>query len=101
MASFRRPAAQGPLKGLYLAGGSVHPGAGGADGGAVGQDRGGLPDGQSGLERPEFDWPVPPGGYCWWYVDATSDCGQFALTVIAFVGSVFSPYYHWVVPQGP
>ena len=28
MASFRRPAARGPLKGLYLAGGSVHPGAG-------------------------------------------------------------------------
>jgi 1-hydroxycarotenoid 3,4-desaturase len=27
-ASFRRPAAPGPLKGLYLAGGSVHPGPG-------------------------------------------------------------------------
>ncbi|MGV8938187.1 MAG: 1-hydroxycarotenoid 3,4-desaturase CrtD [Allorhizobium sp.] len=28
MASFQRPAAPGPLKGLYLAGGSVHPGPG-------------------------------------------------------------------------
>ncbi|MTI07060.1 carotenoid 1,2-hydratase [Roseibium denhamense] len=24
-----------------------------------------------------------------------SDCGRHALTVIAFIGSVFSPYYHW------
>jgi 1-hydroxycarotenoid 3,4-desaturase len=28
MASFQRPGARGPLKGLYLAGGSVHPGPG-------------------------------------------------------------------------
>lgn len=28
MASFRRPASQGPIQGLYLAGGSVHPGPG-------------------------------------------------------------------------
>lgn len=28
-------------------------------------------------------------------MDAVSDCGQFALTIIAFIGSVFSPYYHW------
>lgn len=28
MASFRRPSAQGPIRGLYLAGGSVHPGPG-------------------------------------------------------------------------
>jgi carotenoid 1,2-hydratase len=24
-----------------------------------------------------------------------SDCGRHAITLIAFVGSVFSPYYHW------
>jgi len=24
-----------------------------------------------------------------------SDCGAHAITVIAFIGSVFSPYYHW------
>ncbi|MBC7793353.1 MAG: carotenoid 1,2-hydratase [Clostridia bacterium] len=32
-------------------------------------------------------------GYAWWYIDATSDDGAHALTLIAFVGSVFSPYY--------
>ena len=36
---------------------------------------------------------MTPGGYAWWYVDALSDDGREALTVIAFVGSVFSPYY--------
>jgi carotenoid 1,2-hydratase len=24
-----------------------------------------------------------------------SDCGEHAITIIAFIGSVFSPYYHW------
>ena len=33
------------------------------------------------------------GGYAWWYLDALSDDGEHALTLIAFVGSVFSPYY--------
>ncbi|MCC5885147.1 MAG: carotenoid 1,2-hydratase [Gammaproteobacteria bacterium] len=33
------------------------------------------------------------GGYCWWYLDAISDDGQHGLTLIAFIGSVFSPYY--------
>ena len=32
-------------------------------------------------------------GYRWWYIDALSDCGRHGLTVIGFVGSVFSPYY--------
>lgn len=36
---------------------------------------------------------MTPGGYAWWYLDALSDNGREALTVIAFVGSVFSPYY--------
>ena len=36
---------------------------------------------------------VPKGGYRWWYVDALSDDGRFGLTIIAFIGSVFSPYY--------
>lgn len=42
---------------------------------------------------------VPPGGYAWWYVDAVSDVqpdgSVQALTLIAFIGSVFSPYYAW------
>jgi carotenoid 1,2-hydratase len=44
---------------------------------------------------PRFDAPVPPGGYLWWYLDGLSSDGRFAITLIAFVGSVFSPYYAW------
>ncbi|WP_347402086.1 carotenoid 1,2-hydratase [Ectothiorhodospira lacustris] len=36
---------------------------------------------------------VTPGGYLWWYLDAWSDDGCHGITLIAFVGSVFSPYY--------
>jgi carotenoid 1,2-hydratase len=43
---------------------------------------------------------VAPGGYAWWYLDALSDDGRFGLTVIAFVGSVFSPYYAWARRHG-
>ncbi|MEI6642159.1 MAG: hydratase [Novosphingobium sp.] len=43
--------------------------------------------------HPRFDAPVPPGGYSWWYVDALSDDGRHGLTLIAFIGSVFSPYF--------
>lgn len=50
---------------------------------------------------PCFDQAVPPGGYLWWYVDAVSDDGLHALTVIAFVGSVFSPYYAWAGRRDP
>ena len=41
-----------------------------------------------------FERPVPEGGYRWWYADGFSDCGQFGITLIAFIGSVFSPYYY-------
>ncbi len=44
---------------------------------------------------PCFDIPIPPGGYAWWYLDALSDDGQTGLTIIGFIGSVFSPYYAW------
>ncbi|MCB1743029.1 MAG: carotenoid 1,2-hydratase, partial [Gammaproteobacteria bacterium] len=52
----------------------------------------------AGVERscktfPDFDRPVPDNGYAWWYLDAISDCGDNALTVIGFIGSVFSPFY--------
>jgi carotenoid 1,2-hydratase len=50
---------------------------------------------------PRFDRPVPRDGYAWWYVDALSDDGRYGLTVIAFVGSVFSPYYAHRRRQGP
>jgi carotenoid 1,2-hydratase len=41
----------------------------------------------------DFDRPVARDGYVWWYIDALSDDGRHGLTIIAFVGSVFSPYY--------
>ena len=41
------------------------------------------------------------GAYLWWYVDAISDDGRHALTLIAFVGSVFSPYYAWAQARNP
>lgn len=40
-----------------------------------------------------FDRPVPVSGYRWWYLDALSDDGRHGITLIAFIGSVFSPYY--------
>ncbi len=40
-----------------------------------------------------LDAAVPAGGYRWWYLDALSDDGSQGLTIIFFVGSVFSPYY--------
>jgi carotenoid 1,2-hydratase len=69
--------------------------------GGLGASGSGRPDG--GLVRPlgercdpfgpRFDASVGPNGYRWWYIDAESEDGQFGLTVIAFIGSVFSPYY--------
>lgn len=42
---------------------------------------------------PCFDARVAPEGYLWWYVDAFSDDGRHGITLIAQVGSCFSPYY--------
>ena len=74
-----------------LSGGGQHaPGTGRADGGDLGP-----PGGGESAERLRFDRAVPPGGYAWWYIDALSDDGRHGLTLIVFVGSVFSPYYAW------
>ena len=42
---------------------------------------------------PRFDLPLRAPGYRWWYIDATSTDHSRAIAVIAFRGSVFSPYY--------
>jgi carotenoid 1,2-hydratase len=63
-------------------------GPGDADGGAVWTHRG-VKD----AFGPRFDTAVDADGYAWWYIDALSDDGRSGLTLIAFVGSVFSPYY--------
>ncbi len=49
---------------------------------------------------PRFDVAVVRDGYRWWYVDGLSDCGRHGVVVIAFVGSVFSPYYYRARAQG-
>jgi carotenoid 1,2-hydratase len=48
-----------------------------------------------------FDLAVPPNGYAWWYVDGISDDGTRSLSVIAFIGSVFSPWYAWSGRRAP
>jgi carotenoid 1,2-hydratase len=52
------------------------------------------------VRGPRFDTAVPAGGYVWWYLDALSEDGKHGLTLIAFVGSVFSPYYAWARQRG-
>jgi len=63
-------------------------GSGSPHGGLIRLASSPQPDG-----RPRFDTKIPSGGYGWWYVDAISEDGQHALTIIAFIGSVFSPFY--------
>ncbi|MFK8082873.1 MAG: carotenoid 1,2-hydratase [Granulosicoccus sp.] len=52
------------------------------------------------MSVPSFTHPVPDNGYRWWYLDAVSDDDQHAITVIVFIGSVFSPYYAWARKNG-
>jgi len=53
-----------------------------------------LPDG------PDFSEAIPSGGYLWWYLDGISNDGRHGITLIAFVGSVFSPYYRKALARG-
>lgn len=76
--------------GALPSGGQRAPGSGGSHGEPLGPTGGRSPDG-----TPRFDQKVPAGGYLWWYVDGLSDDGEHGITMIAFVGSVFSSYYHW------
>jgi len=64
---------------------------------------GSVREGLAGRDAPGFGFnrSVPSNGYRWWYVDALSDDERHALTVIAFIGSVFSPYYAWARRRGP
>jgi carotenoid 1,2-hydratase len=52
-------------------------------------------------ERLRFDLSIPPRGYRWWYFDAESADRAHAITIIAFIGSVFSPYYAWSGRSSP
>lgn len=44
---------------------------------------------------------VAPDGYAWWYVDGIADDGTRAISVIGFIGSVFSPWYAWSGRRDP
>ena len=67
---------------------SVYPGS------PDGDELGAIPVGYATREPGiVLDQAVPANGYLWWYVDAISDDGTQAMTLIVFVGSVFSPYY--------
>ena len=52
------------------------------------------------ISAANFQTVVPPYGYRWWYIDAFSIDYQYGLTIIAFIGSVFSPYYAWSRHRG-
>ena len=84
-----------PNPGVVRGGGERPSGTGSPDGGAFRASGGDGP--ACGLR---FDVDVAPGGYAWWYVDAISDDGRYAITLIAFLGSVFSPYYAWARHRG-
>lgn len=92
---FRQIGRENPIAGPVSGGGQCASGTGRADGGHVGPTGGRHPDGS-----PRFNQPVPSGGYLWWYLDALSDDGNYGLTIIAFVGSVFSPYYRSALKRG-
>jgi len=44
---------------------------------------------------------VPSNGYAWWYVDGLSYDGEKAISIIGFIGSVFSPWYAWAGRKNP
>lgn len=44
---------------------------------------------------------MPPDGYAWWYVDGIAGDGRRAVSVIGFIGSVFSPWYAWSGRRDP
>ena len=45
-------------------------------------------------ERLSFDRQLKPHGYQWWYIDAISEDQSYSLSMIIFVGHVFSPHYY-------
>jgi carotenoid 1,2-hydratase len=79
-----------PDSGSLSSGGQRTSRSGSSHGGAIGTNGGRNSDGS-----PRFDQAVGKNAYLWWYIDALSDDGKHGIVLIAFVGSVFSPYYAW------
>ena len=57
--------------------------------------------GRNDLARPRFDIRVEKNGYAWWYIDGISKDGTQAISIIGFIGSVFSPWYYWAGRKNP
>ena len=57
--------------------------------------------GRNDLTRPKFDVIVEKNGYAWWYIDGMSEDGKKAISIIGFIGSVFSPWYYWAGRKNP
>lgn len=87
-----KDAGSGPIPG----GGRGTSGGGHRDGCALRTARG-----RGDRDGPCFALAVPPNGYAWWYIDGVSDDGTQAVSVIAFIGSVFSPWYRWSGRKNP
>ena len=51
-------------------------------------------------DGPNFAVPIADDGYAWWYIDASSDCGRYGLTLIIMLGCVFSPWYRRARKRG-
>jgi len=79
-----------PDSGSLPSGGQRASWSGSTYGGTLGTNGGRNTDGS-----PRFDQAVGQNAYLWWYIDALSDDGKHGIVLIAFVGSVFSPYYAW------
>lgn len=82
--------------GALPGGGRGAPGGGHSDGDTLRRACG-----RGDLDGPFFDLDVPAGGYAWWYIDGVSDDGKRAVSVIGFIGSVFSPWYAWSGRHSP
>jgi len=83
---------QGPISG----GGRHASGGGHSDGSALREARS-----RGDHDGPRFDLKVDADGYAWWYIDGISADGSRAVSVIAFIGSVFSPWYRWSGRRDP
>jgi carotenoid 1,2-hydratase len=77
-------------------GGRGASGGGRADGDPLRPARG-----RGDIDGPNFNLDVPPNGYAWWYIDGIRDGGGRAISIIAFIGSVFSPWYAWSGRRSP
>lgn len=57
--------------------------------------------GRGDRQAPNFNIDVPPNGYAWWYIDGVDPTSGRAISIIAFIGSVFSPWYKWSGRKSP